>query len=492
MDPIYLRECRTKVDAEYVGLKPNGTKLKPVHMAGGEFRSIYGAVSETEKIKRLAYVLNAKGLTPKGNELESVREMLEEEDSLDSNISNEVLESFRLTLQDILGADNGVFYNNNSKVRDGMVSFSAGSKYFITGRATYEDSGEIIGDFIKKCCPELTEYIKSILSEGKDPVSLLLSPVSDDTKKTEYESHIDEFILFKVDSPMVQEFMASIKSGGERLLQNFKQNKNYLSQLRTFNFFCILTLVRYMSMLESFYCPDGKKRPILVDFSKSHGHLTSVANASMMSCSLINSSLSRFYAWAYANEMNDYSIEDLLSSPCPQYERNKNNKQQEDLVQMWEVAKDEAKSASNDSDKRLAFGKSIYEMLAKESASSPENFVKAIGVRSGILYPIDNQHPHKRFVFSQDITEMVLKCCVSPGEVISRDELRERLWETFNIVIGGSNFEITMMEQNGMLLHVDTDSLEENFDSFTNQLQEMDFAETLADGILQIRLNHSS
>lgn len=42
-----------------------------------------------------------------------------------------------------------------------------------------------------------------------------------------------------------------------------------------------------------------------------------------------------------------------------------------------------------------------------------------------------------------------------------------------------------------MLLQIDEDSLERNFTSFAALLESMDFAEVMADGILQIRLGGS-
>ena len=330
MAQIYLREIRTKVDERFVGIRPRGNKLKPVHMAGGEFRALIGKVYDTEKIKRLSYVVNAKGITPIGNELKEVYTMLTDDDAIESGIRKEDLETLRKAMQDILGADNGVFYNNNSRVRDGMVSFSAGSHYFVTGKGTYEENGEFIAELIKKSCPDLAQYITGILKDAKDPISLLFSPVcSDDVLSDNYVGYnLDEFELFKNNPDKLQAFMESIKRSGDCLLSNFRQNQNYLGQLRMFNFFCIFVLLRYMSMLEAFYCSDGKVRPILADFSSKAGtRLSSVSNASMMSYTLIHSSIARFYAWAYAQELKDYSIEPLnaelydkvypLISDCP-------------------------------------------------------------------------------------------------------------------------------------------------------------------------------
>ena len=130
----------------------------------------------------------------------------------------------------------------------------------------------------------------------------------------------------------------------------------------------------------------------------------------------------------------------------------------------------------------------MYDMLALEASSHPVNCLKILGTSSGILYPPDKLHPNKRFVLSQDILEMMLRSCVGPDEVLNGKEIRERLWERFGIIIGGSQFELDKIRQSGMIMQVDEDALEANFTSFASALESMDFAEEMADGILQIRL----
>ena len=41
-EQIFLSDSRTAVDRKYVGFTPNGGSIKPVHVAGGVLRSIYG------------------------------------------------------------------------------------------------------------------------------------------------------------------------------------------------------------------------------------------------------------------------------------------------------------------------------------------------------------------------------------------------------------------------------------------------------------------
>ena len=185
----------------------------------------------------------------------------------------------------------------------------------------------------------------------------------------------------------------------------------------------------------------------------------------------------------------DYSKEDLLQSETPVYDEKK--KASVEFSTLWNLAKERASACATDDAARLVFGETMYDMLALEASSHPVNCLKILGTSAGMLYPPDQMHPNKRFVLSQDILEMILRSTVSPDEVLSGNDMRNRLWERFGIIIGGSTYEIEKLQSSGMLLQIDEDSLERNFTSFAALLESMDFAEVMADGILQIRLGGS-
>lgn len=274
-------------------------------------------------------------------------------------------------------------------------------------------------------------------------------------------------------------------------MKNFEKHPNPLTQLRLFNFFCIFQLIRYMALLEAFYCKENV-RAILLDFSGMAPSQSSVARASEMSYTQMHKSINRFYAWGYAQKLeeNGYGKAELMKSDTPAYEESKkaSKSSQEELDTLWNLAKERAEEAITDDEARLIFGETMYDMLALEASSHPVNCLKTLGTSAGILYPPDRMHPNKRFVLSQDILEMLLRSCVAPKEVLSGMELRTRLWERFGIVVGGSSFEMEQLQNSGMLLQIDEDSLEHNFSAFASLLESMDFAEVMADGILQIRL----
>lgn len=489
MDKIYLREARKDVDKSYVGFTPNGSSVKPVHIAGGSLRCIYGEYNRTRNIKKMALVSDAKGNVPSGNDADTIFAELNDGEKIEDNITENAMESMRNVMQRLLSVDKGVYVVKGLK--DGMISYSAGSKYFLTSKAMYEDAGEFIGSIISGYCPELAEYIKELLDTANDPITLLFEPVLEaDMEAFTDQNQYEDIPAFKNTNEHTKWFIDGIRASGACFLDNLRHHPNPLTQLRLFNFFCIFSLIRYMTLLEAFYC-DERVRPILLDFSRLSPSFSSVARASEMSYTQMYKSINRFYAWGYAKwlEEKGYSKEELLQSETPAYEEGKSisKSSKEELDALWVLAKERAASLNGD-EMYLSFGETMYDMLALEASSHPVTYLRALGNLSGILYPPDKLHPNKRFVVSQDILEMLLRCCVNSGEIISGMDIRQRLWERFGIIIGGSPFEMKTLQDSGMILQIDEDALEDNFSSFATVLESMDFAEVMADGILQIRL----
>ena len=340
-------------------------------------------------------------------------------------------------------------------------------------------------------CPELASYIRDLLEQASDPITLLFEPVLEaDMEVFSDQNQYEDIPAFKDINERTQWFLNGIKDGGTCLLNNLRNHPNPLTQLRLFNFFCVFSLMRYMTLLEAFYCGE-RIRPILLDFSGVSPSFSSVARASEMSYTQIYKSINRFYAWGYARWLDEkgYSKKELLQSETPVYEERKavSKASKEELDALWLLAKERAADLEGE-EMYLTFGETMYDMLALEASSHPITYLRALGNLSGILYPPDKLHPNKRFFVSQDIIEMLLRCCVNPGEMISGMDIRRRLWDRFGIIVGGSQFEMQTLQESGMILQIDEDALDENFSSFASMLESMDFAELMADGILQIRL----
>lgn len=494
-EQIELHSTRIEVDKTFVGFSPNGGAIKPIHIAGGVQRVIYGRINKSNHIKRMALVMSHKGFTPKGNNTEEVHAFLNELGAIDDSdtVTDTSLEALRNTMQKLLSADKGVFIDKS--LSDNMVTFTAGSKYFIIGKSMYEDIGEFIGLVLCEYCSDLTDYIKRLLEDGNDPITHLFAPILEDENTELYTSKIkpiEEIPAFSENGEGMKWFIEGLKCSSSCLLKNLKLHPNSLTQLRIFNLFCIIQLIRFMSMLECFYC-NSTPNPILLDFSGSIPSKSSIARASEISYTQMYKSINRFYTFGYAQLLRKkYTKEELMESRTPVYEKPKDKKNTkssknttEELATLWEIAKERAAQQDDSEEVFSIFGETVYDMLALEATSNPVVCLRALGTGAGFLYP-PNQ-PNKRFVPSQDIIETILKSCVEPDEAVSNTEIRERLWNRFNIIIGGSGFETEKLRASNAIMQIDEDALEDNFTAFEQLLEAMDFAEIMADGILQIR-----
>jgi hypothetical protein len=515
MDRLFMHDLRKEVDERFVGFKPNGTSIKPVHIAGGTFRSILGYTNTARGIKILSYVCDAKGEPPKMKDaatgrnrkmtldeaLDAVIQYLDRTDlqnrgsAVDSSsVTRDEISSFRYMLQKLVNVDSGVYGTDDS-----MLSYTAGAANFVVKKSLYEDAGDLIGYLIKVYCPELSDYVVQILSNANDPISLAFAPVLNDGETEQYDfpytdgKPLDKIAAFSdADSlnPKLQEYLNSLSESGKCLKAHLEKHTNKLTQLRMFNLFCSIHVIRYLSLLEAFYC-NGNARPILLDFSKQSN--SSIARTSVLCYSQLHKSISRFYAWAYAQELKTVilcSKAELLVSDVPYFDKpNRRNenipKQLDGLTSVWNMAKEEASDLPED-EALIVFGAAINDMTALEATGHPVNYMRKLGTEIGLLYPPTNLHVDKRFAVTDDIVEVILRACVSPGETLSSTNLRNRLWERFGIIVGGSDGDIDKLNQVGSIVYADADALSENWNAFSETLQSMNLAEQLPDGILQI------
>jgi hypothetical protein len=490
MKPFIMHELRMKVDEKYVGFRPESGSVKPVHIATGAFRAILGQYYTAEGIKKLSYVIGAKGFIPKGNEPENVKIYLESMNAIDMEISDKNLELFRSMLQKLINVDGGVYGEKKGMV-DTMIAYTAGASQFVTSKGIHEDAGEFIGGLIKEYCSKLSNHITKILKNNDDTISLIFEPI---LNKGEFESvgsvlKHNDIIAFDKPNRHLKAYLNSLRESGECLKIQLEQHPNKLTQLRLFILFCIYQLIRYMSLLESFYC-EGIIRPILLDFTNSKKG--SISQTSGLCYSQLHKSISRFYAWGFAQVLNNslgFTKKDLLKVDIPLYKENKqpNKKTEEELKSMWDIAKINIKSTSDDEEARLEAGMAINDMIAVQATSHPVSYMRKLGTEIGLLYPPTNFHTDKRFILSDDILEALLRCCVTPNETITSEEIRERLYNRLGIVIGGTEEDFNRLKSIGSIIYADSDTLATNFDSFADTLQRMNFAEQLPDGIMQIR-----
>lgn len=482
MAEIVLKSIKTATDDRYLGFKLPGLRVVPVHIYSGASRLICGYVSNVENIQKLSYVCDAHGKTPEGRDTGSILKWLQDKGKIDAHIEEQDLNVYRLFLQQILNSDGAVFSGTNTN----MVSYTSGSDSFVCGKSMYEDAGELIAELIKLYCPDLTTFIKQVLQDRKDVISLLFLPVLDSDSKTPYQDPSLPLCFEKIDEyPNAKLFLDELKESGCCLLEHLRLQENKLNVLRMFNLFCMFHLFRFMANVEHIY-RDSPKRLFLLDFSD--GGTNSQSRMSSMTYMQVHRSFSSFYKWGYSEilKLQGWNKDSLMIEDTPSID---NTPVKEELKTVWNLAKKQCESLGED-EAMSEFAATVFNMLERDKKVSPTTYIKLFGIHAGILVQGTRSLP-PRFKPKSDMLEMIIRCCVKPGETIRGIRFKELLWKRMNIIIGGDEKDIERLNDSGCRVTTDEDSLITNYEQFAEKLRVMNFAETMADGILQIHLGDS-
>jgi hypothetical protein len=421
---------------------------------------------------------------PKGHELDSIyQELLDTQKILAEEVAKTDLHNFRVLLKKIVNADNGVFTK-------GMESYTAGYRGFVTRDRIGQEGGEFMGEWLENLGSHLTNVIVEDLDKKDDVITSLCLPLLH-TDGSHYEPDVGESSIFSTNDSM-RDFGERFALSADTLASHLEAHPNKLFRLRHTVLFISFMLVRYLSSLESIY--DEREQieepPLLLDFSPSGP--TSLSRASLQTYTRASQSLVRFYSREFTRRLQEDfgDISVLLSEPVPLYEGQKRKRRTKRAVRheqeakaIWNLAIKRSQLAQNDS--FLPFGEALYDMLSTQAEASPIDYLRKLGLRIGLLYP-PNQSTH-RFMVKQDLLETLLRSIVDPNESIDMSKLQLRLWQRFRILIGGLSEDESRLLEAG-IYEVDNDGLRKNEQNFALALRQLDFAEMLADGVLQVEV----
>ena len=475
-----------KIDSKYIGFSVNSGSIKPVHVANGLLRTIKGVTYDNEYIGKFSYVTGKNGPI-KQTAIAKVYKEFVDKDMLDDSISEQRFDSLRTMAQSLIGADKGVYDYKHS----GMVSYTIPNKYFLTDSKTHTMAGDLIGSLVKNTNSEIIELINEDLDDINDPISVLFIPTYSYDGDSKYEAmDVEEIVGFK--NHTMDEYIEKLKKANDCLCHNLKKHPNKLIHLRQFNILNIYEIILYISNLEHEYGLSNKNNPILLDFSGDSK--SEIAMASTWCVMQINQSLARCYSKLLADELKEEypwveKIMDYKDIPLYDGKIPSNKKEKETAMAFKEIfdnAKERAALVKTDDEKYMIFGEAVYDMLEYEGSSNVIKYIKNLALKSGIFYPQSNRVINKRFNLSLETLEVLIKSCVEPNQSITINELLDLLWDRFNIIIGGRQKDVDILQNCG-ISHADFDALDENKKQFEIVLENMNLAEILADGILKIK-----
>lgn len=479
--PLTIQSIRADIDKTYVGLNPDTTNVKPVHIANGLLRTLVGRTADTRLLNAFVVPHKNDGTVPEGHELETIYQwLLDQGRILPADVSKADLRKLRPLLRKVVNADEGVYLH-----RDQMESYTAGFQGFLSKDRIAQTGGELVAAWLQKVQSPLAECALQSISECDDPITLLSLPLLQD----EFVSHTPkmdchELPFLNAEIPAeFQDLWNGLAEAARTLSQHLVSHPNKLLRLRMITLFACLVLVRHLTCLEGYYV-SGSNRvlPLLLDFSAHHDD--PVAKASTMTYTYASQSLVRFYAWAFGRYLEHYySPSELTTADYPAYKGTPSN----DGKEIWDLARKEVGSSDQP---YIVAGQALYDILAIEAEADPVRYLRQLGLRCGLLWPPENLRPAKRFAVQQDLLEVLLRATVEPGTVVDMPTLQERLWKRFGILVGGRSEDTERLVSAGVY-QADADSLRSNRSRFAARLGDLGFARLLADGVLQVQLEVS-
>lgn len=473
---VEIEKARIWVEQQYVGFSPSTSSVKPVHIANGLYRTVQARTYDTKWLNRGVFVSTQKGQIPKGHKLEEVYEELQEHNGIDSNVSSDDLMKLRKMLYEVLNSDNAVY-------NDGMESYSAGYQAFVSNDRIGQDGGEFFALWISRYAPELHTLVKQDLTNPNDIITALAAPfLSSDFSAPTRTINEEQLACFSHASTTITACFDGLANAAKTLHQHISTQDNKLLRLRQVVLFACFVLARHLSWLEHYYVPNTPPTIMLLDFSSRSD--SAVARASQLSYNRICQSICRFYIWAFENylrrEWRGGAISAAeLATAHPSYKR----KTSAAARQYWRLAAEDADTT--------AYAQAIYDILAMEAESNPINYLRQLGIRSGLMLPVGNRPPIKRFAIRQDMLEMLVCGAVTPGESVTMNELLDLFWRRYGIIVGGRSEDEARLLVAG-IYQADSEELQQNARNFALRLQDLSFARMLADGVLEVRVGGSN
>jgi hypothetical protein len=365
-----------------------------------------------------------------------------------------------------------------------MQSYSAGSSAFLSKDSIGQDAGEFVASWLTFVASPLREQIEACINDQTDIVSQICLPLLND-ETTSFDISVDietlKFTRSQLKGRSKSRHWRGFESAATTLGQHLETHPDKLFRLRLVVMLSSVIVMRHVASLETYYDKDKDEAPpFLLDFGVN-GDLRDAAKQSYSRCT---QSIARFYAFAFGQELKrTHSAEQLTKCTPPRYKEKKTSKVTAHGDTIWKLKKEAAKRSRN---KFECYGEAVFDILSLYANANAISYFKNLGWRSGLIHPKSGAAV-PWFRPKQVLVELLVYCCVEPGESLEISKLCERLWQRFGILVGGGQVDEEVLQANS-IYSWDRDSLRENTIAFGQSLVDHGFATELADGVMKVSM----
>ena len=477
-----------------LGYSPTSASIKPVHIANGLSRAVLGQYYDPLLLNRALNRWAGKGTQERHPTDDLVEEAGEVLGDLALPSNRHALDELRQLLKGVLDADSGVYDKNDN------------CSYTLTHRShvTRDHNDRRTGDFLFRVLsvdlgqgpsPAIA-LLRALLSDASDEISVVSLPLTQGEEPLEHTVDLERApasiatrtsrgqLLFRSSA------LRAIREGFDTLAAFERARGSKLHSLRRLVSFSTFSIFLHL-VNRSLDYEDGRQHhrrrpPILLDCVQRGW--TSVAVAShatyLLACKSIDRMVWHGMRAALAEEHGDRwttrAVEDFIADvelrgPARAQERRRQHFS--DVFQSYRAGG--AKVGE-------AFNLAVVDALFEDMSGTPEDFARALGVRGGLLAPRGHRAVKKRYAPSPEMLEVLLAASVPLDEELHLEDLAERWWELFGIVVGGRRDDAATLARWSILDATKAD-LAANAQALRDSLIEIGYARRYADGVTIIR-----
>lgn len=487
---------------EDFGFLPTNSSMKPVHVANGMARRLFGMTTGHLPLARVLrqYVKKQKaGYMEERNPNSVILADYPDRfrDAYGNKPSDENLTAFRSLAKDTLGADGAVFETN-------QASFTLSHRRMITADISDNGSGDLLAALLTagegtRPAPGAA-LVRELLGEDADPWTMIGWPMlglgeERDATLTGAALTRSERVaaLLAVDatglltSPTLRELRARF----DQLAEYEADYGAKLTALRRMVLFGCFAIHVHMIRRCGDVLPDGEgiRPPILLDlFDGRKRSLREASAASLQGGFRAIAQLTLYRIREHVREVATVKGKEKVGEYLDALPVTPDNDRVRAEYADHLVGMDPGDALAE------AFWKTGYSGVGPKSVKGfPWHALLALGRRSGYLLPYDDRgrggKEHKRYGANAEFAEVLVASTVKPGYPMDFDDTLDHIRESFGIVVGRRvDFDIIRNNdlRRGALMQrsvsVNENDLRANLLAFKNLIIEIGFARSYADG----------
>jgi hypothetical protein len=414
-----------------LGMQPDNTSVKPVHLANGLARALTGDVYDTKALAETLrpWVKNQrKGVLEERNPTSVILEKYTAAFGSGSDTDHVRVNTLRALALNVLGADEAVFEQAD------MSSYTLSSGRFVSRDLSDNRAGLFLAELLMAGNPgDAADLLREHLGDASDPHTVLAAPMlalaerKDAPDRSEDIERLKSLLAVDVEGNLQSPTLRALRDGFDRLARFERKQGSKLNSLRRLVLFgCFVVHVHVISRWSE-AVPGASRPPIVLDLFD--GKRNPIRDASRASLRAGGDAIERL-------------LLDRLGEKFGHLDEDAVHKVLQDADALGKEREALAAAYSTASGPEATPGEALaaaYLQVAFQG-KQPVNFLTELGRRAGYLTPWANEgrggRLKKRYGVTAEFLETLVAATVEPDHMLDFGDFLNQLCDSFGILAG--------------------------------------------------------